>query len=119
MAYLRLTISDVLSVWDDLIEDYVFQPDAASAFIAWYRLPDNWLVNGTLMTERRDLLLQQLYGESWQAGNADGSRYRPLAIDEHLLDAAEIASRPWQHTNDPCYTLDATGTLVQVQPSQL
>jgi hypothetical protein len=92
MRYLRLTITDVLSVWDDLIEDYVFAPDAASMFRAWYRLPNDWVVHDTLMPQRREFLLQHLYGENWRAGNADGFRYRPLNIEEHFLKGEEIAA---------------------------
>jgi hypothetical protein len=113
MRYLRLTITDVLSVWDDLFEGYVFAPDAASRFRAWYRLPNDWVVNEALAPDRRELILQHLYGEDWRSGNVDGSQYRTLDIEEHFLDPEEIASQPWRATKEPCYVLGANETLIQ------
>ena len=119
MAYLRLTITDTLGFWDNYLEDYLFNREQSQTFTLWYRLPEAWFSDGSLLTDRREALLQHLYGETWRLGNGDGSRYVVLAIADHKLSLTEVAERPWLQTKDSCYALGDDGALAKVEPADL
>lgn len=114
MRYLRLTITDTLSFWDDDLSGYIHDPANSQTFTNWYRVPDEWLENGTLVPERREYLLAHLYGSNWRLGNDDGSKYVVLTLDEHELSDAERAQRLWSSTKDTCYAVSDDGTIERV-----
>ena len=117
MQYLRLTITDTLSFWDDFLENYTFNPENSRTFTTWYRLPDEWFGDNALVVDKREVLLQHLYGETWRAGNDDGSRYQILRAESHLLNSEEVDERPWAQTGEPCYASSGQGALEKVEPS--
>ena len=114
MRYLRLTITDTLSFWDDELSGYIHDPANSQTFTSWYRVPDEWLENGTLVPSRREHLLAHLYGSNWRLGNDDGSKYVVLTLDEHELSDAERAQRLWSSTKDTCYVVSDDGTIERV-----
>ncbi|BAY10044.1 hypothetical protein [Calothrix sp. NIES-2098] len=114
MRYLRLTITDTLSFWDDYLSGYIFDPENSKTFTNWYRIPDKWLENGTLVPERREQLLEHLYGSNWRLGNEDGSKYVVLKIDEHELSDTETAQRLWVGTQNTCYAVSDDDTIESV-----
>jgi hypothetical protein len=111
VRYLRLTITDTLSFWDDYLSGYISAPASSQTFTNWYRVPDEWLENGTLVGERREHLLAHLYGSNWRLGNDDGSKYVVLTIDEHELSDAERVQRLWVGTKNTCYAVSDDGTI--------
>lgn len=115
MAYLKLTITDTLSFWDNYLEDYVFNRKQSKTFTIWYRLPDEWFSDRDLLPDKREALLQHLYGKTWRLGNGDGSRYVVLAFEGHLLSLTEVAERPWVQAEGSCYALGDDGTLMKVE----
>ena len=119
MAYLKLTITDTMSFWDNYIEDYVFSTEQSKTFTTWYRLPEVWFRDSVLVAEKRDALLKHLYGETWRLGNGDGSRYVVLALEDHMLSLSEVADRPWARAGGSCYALGDNGTLANVEPNAL
>lgn len=106
MTYLRLTITDTMGFWDDYLSDYIFDPTNSKTFTNWYRVPDEWLQDGTLIPERREQLFKHLYGSEWRRGNGDGSKYVILKIEEHELSDVEKAQRVWANANDLCYAVN-------------
>ncbi|MEP0754931.1 hypothetical protein NDA03_22195 [Trichocoleus sp. Lan] len=114
MKYLRLTITDTLSFWDDYLSGYIPALASSQTFTNWYRVPDEWLENSTLISSRREQLLAHLYGDNWLFGNEDGSKYVVLAISEHELSDAERAQRLWSGTKDTCYAVSDDGTIERV-----
>ncbi|MBL1178665.1 hypothetical protein [Pantanalinema sp. GBBB05] len=114
MKYLRLTITDTLGFWDDDLGDYLFDPANAKTITYWYRVPDVWLEKGVLGSERREILLEHLYGINWRLGNEDGSKYIVLTIDEHELLDVEAVQRLWSSTANTCYAVNPDGTIEQV-----
>jgi hypothetical protein len=119
VKYLRVTITDTLSFWDDYLGDYVFNPENAKTFTNWYRLPDDWLPAGALAAERREQILGHLYGADWWQGNGDGSKYVVLKIDEHVLSDAQRAERAWAKTNDTCYAAGDGGQFERISPEAM
>jgi len=119
MKYLRLTITDTLSFWDDYLETYVFNADQGKSFTSWYRLPDEWLTNGELIPDRREAVLRYWYGETWRMGNGDGSQYVVLAINEHELSAEEVAQRSWEQTGESCFTIGDDAVISRIDARQL
>jgi hypothetical protein len=61
MKYLRLTITDTMSFWNNDLETYLFNPDLGKSFTGWYRLPDEWIANGKLIPDRLEAVLCHLY----------------------------------------------------------
>ena len=114
MKYLRLTITDTLSFWDDYLGDYLFNPANSKTFTLWYRLPDKWLEQGALVSDRREDLLAHLYGSNWRLGNDDGSKYVVLTINEHELSDTEASQRLWVNTTDTCYAVRDDSTIETV-----
>lgn len=94
-VYLRLTITDTLSVLVD--GTYAFNPLAKVTRTFWYRLPGCWVSAGRLVPERRDHLIRLLYGRDGCSGdgNADGDRYVILELSEEILTDRQVARRPW------------------------
>ncbi len=119
LKYLRLTISDTLGFWDNDLEDYVSDPARSQSFTSWYRLPDDWLMNGRLTPNRREALLRYWYGDTWRQGNGDGSQYIVLAIDEQELYADEVARRVWEQTGESCFVIGDDVAISRVEARQL
>src|SRR5882724_1188829 len=119
MAYLKITITDTMSFWDDYLCDYVFNPSNSKTFTGWYRVPEDWLREDGLIPERQEKLLEYMYGATWRSGNDDGSKYVVLKMEEHKLTDAEIAERPWLVTRESCYSISSDGTTAQIDSDQM
>src|SRR5258708_3851031 len=119
MAYLKITITDTLSFWDDYLSDYIFNPENSKTFSGSYRVPDDWLHEGSLIPERREKVLEYMYGATWRSGNDDGSKYVVLKMEEHKLPDTEIAERPWLVTRESCYSVSPDGTVARIESDQL
>jgi len=115
----KVAITDTMSFWDDYLSDFVFNPTNSKTFTSWYRVPDDWLEEATLIPERREAILAFLYGGSWRSGNGDGSRYEVLKMEELQLTDAEIADRPWIAARGTCYSASANGSIAAVKPDQM
>lgn len=119
MAHLKVTITDTMAFWDDFIGDYVFNPKGAKTYTTWYRVPEDWLLEDALMSERRERLLEFMYGETWRSGNGDGSKYQVLNIEQHKLTDDEIAQKPWLAGNYNCYAVGADGAFADIAAKDL
>jgi hypothetical protein len=119
MKYLRITITDTLGFWDDYLETYVFNAEQGKSYTGWYRLPDEWITNGELKPDRREAVYRYWYGETWRQGNGDGSQYVVLAIDEHELNADEVAHRVWEQRGKTCLAIDRDGRISRIDAKQL
>ena len=117
--YLELTLTDTLSFWDDYLEDYVFNPENKKNFIAWYRLPDDWIVNNKLKADKLEGILKHIYGEHWRMGNGDGSRYQILNIKENILSNEECSQKPWLNEKRACYIISENDSIKESQPNEL
>lgn len=116
--YLELKLTDTLSFWDDYLENYIFNPDNKKNFVAWYRLPDDWVVDNKLKADKLETILKHIYGESWRLGNGDGSRYQVLDIKENILSDEAGAQKPWLHEQRTCYTISDNGSIEKCQPHE-
>jgi hypothetical protein len=115
-VYLRLTITDTLSV---LVGGaHAFSPLAKVTRTFWYRLPESWFAGKHLAPARREQILERLYGEGWRGGQADGSRYLILEIQERVLTAQEAQAKPWLSDRAAFYAWDGDA-LSEVVPANL
>ncbi|MDG4763872.1 hypothetical protein O7632_07085 [Solwaraspora sp. WMMD406] len=112
-----MKITDTLGVWVE--GAHAFDPQAKVTRIFWYRLPAEWIVDGALPRERRETLVDQLYGPGWREGNPDGSRYIILALQEQVLTDEEADGKPWLSDRAGFYVCDTEGDLREVVPSEL
>jgi hypothetical protein len=116
-VYLRLTITDTLSVLVD--GSPAVNPLAKVTRTFWYRLPPEWISGGRLLPERRGYLLDLLYGPGWRQGNGDGSRYVILEIVEHVLTDDEARGRPWLSDRAAFYAWREGDVIEEIIPAQL
>ncbi|MFY1636075.1 hypothetical protein ACN27F_22830 [Solwaraspora sp. WMMB335] len=116
-VYFQLRITDTLGVW--VKGAHAFNPLARVTRTFWYRLPAEWMVEGALPQERREMLVDRLYGPGWRDGNPDGSRYIILGVQEKVLSAREAAGKPWLADRGGFYVWVADGELREVVPSEL
>ena len=116
--YLELTLIDTLSFWDDYIEDYTFNPENKKSFVAWYRLPDDWVVDNKLKADKLEVILKQIYGEDWRQGNGDGSRYQILDINENILSNEECSQKPWLNERRGCHIVTDGDSIKECKPTE-
>jgi hypothetical protein len=119
MKYLRTTITDTMSFWDNYIENFVFNPENSSTYTNYWLVPDEWIVDDSIKSDGREKLLEYMYGAMWRSGNDDGSRYQILKMEEHILDTAEIAQRPWVAAKSNCYSVAADGTVTGIEDKDM
>lgn len=115
--YFRLKITDTLGVWVE--GAHAFDPIARITRTFWYRLPAEWVVDGAIPVQRREMLVDRLYGPDWRNGNPDGSRYIILGVQEKLLSDGEAADKPWLADRAGFYVWIPDGELREVVPSEL
>jgi len=96
MERLVLTIEDTLGFWDDHVGDYVFNSTRAQRASLVVQG-----VSGTLAPAQLDALFRYWYGDRWQLGNDDGTKYvvlgvtqRPAAADEVLAGLQHVIFDP-------------------------
>jgi hypothetical protein len=118
MKYLRLTITDTMSFWDNYLETYLFNPDIGKSFTNWYRLPDEWIINGKLTPDKLESVFCHLYGATWRSGNGDGSQYMILETDQHELSAEEVVQRVWEQTGESCFTIGDDASIFRIDAKQ-
>jgi hypothetical protein len=116
-AYLRLTVTDTLGVWVD--GNHAFNPLAKVTRTCWFRVPDDWVVDGALASDRRDRLVDALYAPGWREGHPDGSRYVLLEVDEKVLTEGETRSRPWLGDRAGFYVWTEEDRFREVIPAEL
>jgi hypothetical protein len=116
-VYLRLTITDTLSVLVD--GGQAVNPLAKVTRTFWYRLPSDWVSGGRLVRARRDYLLDLLYGPGWRHGNGDGSRYVILDLQEHVLTDDEARRRPWLSERAAFYAWRPGDVIEEIIPANL
>ena len=116
-VYLRLTVTDTLGVPVD--GSHAVDPLAKVTRTFWYRLPSDWIRAGRLAPQRRERLLNMLYGADWSGGNMDGSRYVILELQEQVLSAEEARGRPWLAERAAFYAWRDGDELEEVIPSRL
>lgn len=119
MRHLRVTIQDTLGYWDDYAGTHVFNPNIKHTFVAWYRVPEDWVAEATVSAERREILFRHIYGDNWRSGNQDGSKYFVLDCSIQVLTPSEVEQRPWLTTTAPCYVVSEANTVEKVDPSVL
>jgi hypothetical protein len=75
-----------------------FVSPASYTCMMYYRLPENWLEGEALLSDKKEAMLEEMYGRRWRLGNDDGSYYAVFSFIEHVLSAQEEGERPWlQH----------------------
>src|SRR5580765_4563565 len=119
MVYLKITITDTMSFWDDYLSSYVFNPENSKTFAGWYRVPDGWLNEGDLTPERRENVLEYMYGASWRSGNGDGSKYEVLKMEVSKLTDADAAKQPWIATKESCFTVGSDGAVISMDRDKM
>src|SRR4051812_7722758 len=72
-----------------------FVSQASYTCVLYYRLPESWLNGEKLLDDRREAMLENMYGKTWRMGNEDGSYYAVFSFTERVLSAAEEAERAW------------------------
>ncbi|WFE24945.1 hypothetical protein O7623_16055 [Solwaraspora sp. WMMD791] len=115
--YFRLQITDTLGVWVE--GTHAFDPAAGITRTFWYRLPTEWVVNGAILQQRREMLVDRLYGPGWRNGNPDGSRYIILRVREKVLTDGEAAGKPWLAERGGFFVCAPDGAQREVVPSEL
>lgn len=100
MSRVILTIDDTLAFWDDTVEDFVFDPTHAQrrSLVAQG-------ISGTLTPGQLDALFRYWYGDQWQLGNDDGSKYVVLGVTQRPAAADEVLD------GLPHVTIDAAGVV--------
>jgi hypothetical protein len=116
-AYLQLTITDTLGVWVN--GDHAINPMAKVTRTFWYRLPEHWVAGGALSPDRRQHLINRLYGPGWREGNPDGSRFVILDLQEKVLSAREARAKPWLSDRAGFFVLTDDDLLREVIPAEL
>lgn len=117
-TYMRLTLTDTLSFWNDYLGTYLFNPEHTQTFIAWYKLPDDWFEENKLKDDKLNVIFKHIYGENWLLGNGDGSRYQVLDVKEYILSNEESAQKPWLNEKMTCYVLSDNGSINKCQPDE-
>ncbi|MFV2019823.1 hypothetical protein [Micromonospora sp. LOL_023] len=112
-----MKITDTLGVWVE--GAHAFDPIARITRTFWYRLPAEWVVDGAIPVQRREMLVDRLYGPDWRNGNPDGSRYIILGMQEKVLSDGEAADKPWLADRAGFYVWVPDGELREVVPSEL
>lgn len=72
-----------------------FISPAAYACKMYYRLPESWLDGEALLSDKREAMLQEMYGKTWRMGNGDGSYYAVFSFAEHVFSPQEEEERAW------------------------
>lgn len=92
---IRVTIEDGLA-----FPSGQTQP-AAAVCIQYLNVPARWLAGGDLLDDKKEAVLENLYGPGWRQGNDDGSTYVVHRFETTVLDAGAIHSRAWLTDDDP------------------
>ncbi|HQU85142.1 MAG TPA: hypothetical protein PKY59_18525 [Pyrinomonadaceae bacterium] len=111
----KLTINDTLAFYDDYVGDYVFNESNVQTYDYFFKVPSEFLAGEHLNENSINLILKFLYGENWQSGNEDGSRFMILQTKSQLLsdaNADEWLSRSY------CYSVDETGKVSKISPQE-
>jgi hypothetical protein len=72
-----------------------FVSPASYTCVMYYRLPESWLAGEVLVNDKKEAMLEQMYGRSWRMGNDDGSYYAVFSFVEHVFSVQEEESRVW------------------------
>ena len=72
---------------------------ASYTCVLYYRLPESWVNSDLLFADKREALLENMYGKTWRMGNEDGSYYVVLAFVERVLSPSEEAACAWLQNN--------------------
>lgn len=73
-----------------------FVAPASYTCLSYYRLPESWLDGETLFNDRKEAMLEEMYGRGWRTGNEDGSCYEVFSFKEQVLSAREEEVRGWR-----------------------
>jgi hypothetical protein len=76
-----------------------FVSPASYTCVLYYRLPEAWLNGEKLFDDKREAMLENMYGKTWRMGNEDGSYYAVFSFIEGVLSAEEEAARAWLENN--------------------
>jgi hypothetical protein len=76
-----------------------FVSPASYTCVIYYRLPDGWVNGEKLFDDKRETMLENMYGKSWRMGNDDGSYYVVFSFDERVLSSQEEEARAWLQNN--------------------
>jgi hypothetical protein len=114
VTYLQLTITDTTDPTSG--RGHALSPLTRVVRSAWCHLPADWVVDGTLPSGRRALLLDGLVG----SGRCHyRGRFVVLRVEATVLSAAEARRRPWLDDVAGFYRCDPHGVLREVIPSEL
>jgi hypothetical protein len=93
----RVTLKDGLGFQSGFISP------ASYACVLYYRVPESWLDGDQLLPEKREAMLENMYGKTWRSGNDDGSYYVVMNLEAQVLSAEDEQARGWlQHqSNEP------------------
>ena len=98
-------------------------PAPYNCFI-YARVPEDWTRGSELSEYHRRAFFARMYGENWENGNDDGSRYVVREFSSRVLADEEIAAKPWlSAVNDKefhyWFYKTVGGKLENVEPSEL
>ena len=81
-ARILITIQDTLGFWREELGTWTYDPKGHAPTNTYAaKVPDAWLSpDGTLSAEGEKRICAMLYGEHWQHGNDDGSKYFVLSF---------------------------------------
>ncbi|MBI3654642.1 MAG: hypothetical protein HY231_26725 [Acidobacteria bacterium] len=75
-----------------------FVSPASYTCVMYYRVPESWVNGDKLFDEKREAMLENMYGNNWRMGNEDGSYYVVFSYAERVLAADEEVAHEWlQH----------------------
>jgi hypothetical protein len=75
-----------------------FISPASYTCVMYYRLPESWLDGEALFDDRKEAMLEEMYGRSWRMGNEDGSYYAVFSFAAEVLSVEQEEARQWlQH----------------------
>lgn len=109
-----------ITLADGLMLPSGFVAPAAYACIIFCRVGPDWLAGAQVSEAKVELVLENLYGAGWRAGNADGSRYVVRSLAARVLTPAEEEAAPWQGVSNDAqyhywfYHVTPAGQLEQV-----
>lgn len=111
----KLTIGDTLAFYDDYVGDYVFNESNVKTYDYFFKVPSEFLTGEHLSENGIDRILEFLYGENWQAGNEDGSRFMILQTKSQLLSDANADE--WRDRSY-CYKIGEKGDFSKISPQE-
>jgi hypothetical protein len=88
---IRVTIKDAMAFWND--DAFAFIPNLTYTPVntAVFEVPDTWIDGDHLADGMLARMYAHIYGETWESGNEDGSKYEVLECKVEVLPPGDPA----------------------------